>query len=278
MSAAANRLCRVALDEMDSKLLNIKKNIVRMASYSHASHVGSALSVADILFTIYTRVANIGKSNIESANRDCVILSKGHASSAMYSILAELDIIPSEWLDKYYIDGGALPGHLDMTISSAIDCSTGSLGHGVPIGVGMALANSRRNVYVIIGDGELNEGSNWESFLFCGAKKLNNLTFVIDYNNLQGFGAANEVADYSRLSAALCNIGLDACDVCGHNIEELEKSLKRGSDRTKALIAHTIKGNGVSYMENELKWHYKSPTSEELNKAYEDLTNAKNLH
>ena len=263
---------------MDEKLLNIKKNIVRMASYSHASHVGSALSVVDILYTIYTKVARIDKNNISAPVRDRVILSKGHASSAMYSVLAQLGFIPKEWLDKYYVDNGMLPGHLDMTISPAIDCSSGSLGHGASIGIGMALANPNCNVYVVMGDGELNEGSVWEALVFCGARKLKNITFVVDNNNLQGFDKADEIADYSRLSSALCNLGLDSFDICGHNLAEIENALRKSSEKTKVVIAHTTKGHGVSYMENELKWHYKSPTEQELQTAYEDLTNEKDLY
>lgn len=256
---------------MDKALCEIKKNIVRMAHYSHASHVGSALSVVDLLYVIYTRLTNISKENLNNIDRDKVILSKGHASIALYSILAEMGFMDKEKLNCYYIDGGVLPGHLDKDSVAGVDCSAGSLGHGLPVGIGMALASPNRKVFVIIGDGETQEGSVWESFIFLGKHSLPNLTIVIDHNNLQGFGTVDEVADYSKLCNTLDNFGLDCVEINGHNLEEIEQALQRKTSKTKIVIAHTIKGHGVSYMENELKWHYKSPNDEELKIALKEL-------
>lgn len=256
---------------MNKKLSEIKKNIVRMAHYSHASHIGSALSVVDLLYVIYTRIADINKDNLCDIKRDKVILSKGHASIALYATLAELGLIEKELLNKYYIDDGILPGHLDKASCPGIDCSAGSLGHGLPVGVGMALANPDKKVFVLMGDGETQEGSVWESIIFAGKHYLPNLTIIIDNNNLQGFGTAEEVADYSKLSETLSNFGLDCVEIDGHNLEQIETELNRKTTKTKAIIAHTIKGKGISYMENELKWHYKSPNDEELEIALKEL-------
>lgn len=256
---------------MNKELVEIKKNIVHMAHYSHASHIGSALSAVDMLYVIYTRVANITPQNVTSPDRDKVILSKGHASIALYSTLAQCGLLEKEKLNQYYINGGTLPGHLDKDSTPGVDCSAGSLGHGLPIGIGMALARPNRRVFVLMGDGELNEGSVWEGILFAGTHPLPNLTVLIDHNHLQGFGRTEELADYSNLSATLQNWGNSACDINGHDLDEIEKALKTPSEKTKFIVAHTIKGHGISFMENELKWHYKSPNDQEKQQAFAEL-------
>ena len=256
---------------MTTSLNHIRQNMLKMVHYSHASHIGSALSCVDILYVLYSKIANITKNNIFDLKRDKVILSKGHASIALYAVLSEIGLMDSEILNQYYIDGGVLPGHLDKDTCPVIDCSAGSLGHGLPIGIGMALAYPERHVYVIMGDGETNEGSVWEGIIFAGKHHLPNLTIIIDNNNLQGFGSADEVADYSKLAETLINFGLDCVEINGHNLEQIEKELNRTTTKTKAIVAHTIKGRGVSYMENELKWHYKSPNNQELESALKEL-------
>ena len=252
-------------------LREIKKDIVRMAHYSHASHIGSALSVVDLLYVIYTRVVNISKNNVDEIDRDKVILSKGHASIALYAVLAELGLIDKNKLNHYYIDGGDLPGHLDKDSVIGIDCSAGSLGHGLPIGIGMALSNPGKKVIVLMGDGETEEGSVWESIIFLGKHPLPNLTVIVDSNNLQGFDVVDKVAEYSKLCNTLDNFGLDCVEIDGHNLGQIEQALKRNISKTNAIIARTIKGKGVSYMENKLEWHYKSPNDEELKVALNEL-------
>ncbi len=242
-----------------------------MAHYSHASHVGAALSVVDILYAIYTRAADINKDNVEDLKRDKVILSKGHASIALYAVLAQIGILDDELLERYYIDDGVLPGHLDKDSVLGVDCSAGSLGHGLPIGVGMALAHQDKRVFVVIGDGELNEGSVWEALIFSGKKSLSNLTIIVDSNNLQGFAKCDEIADYSKLADTLNNFGLDAVEVDGHDIEALGQALNTNATKTKVIVAKTVKGKGVSYMENEFVWHYKSPNDEQLAIALSDI-------
>jgi transketolase len=255
----------------DRILIDIKKEIVKMAHYSCASHVGAALSVVDLLYVLYFKIVDINISNINNLNRDKVILSKGHASTALYAVLAGKGLINKEHLKYYYLDGGILPGHLDRYSLPGIDCSSGSLGHGLSIGIGMALANPSKNVYVILGDGECNEGSVWEGFMFAGHTKIKNLTVIIDKNELQGFGSTKDVLNMSNISQILLGFGLNVIDIDGHNIEQIERTLKMCKESTKVIVAHTVKGHGVSYMENELKWHYKSPNKEELKKALEEI-------
>lgn len=249
----------------------IRENILKMTHYSHASHVGAALSCADILYVIYAKIADINLNNLEQQNRDKVILSKGHASVALYSVLAELGLMPKEKLESYYIDGSELSGHLDKNNYPAIDCSTGSLGHGLPIAIGMALACPKQKIFVIIGDGELNEGSIWEGILFAGKHSLPNLTVIIDKNNLQALNTTDQIADYSNLLSIFTNLGLQAYEIDGHNHAEIEKVLQEKTAKSKIVIANTVKGKGVSFMENKLQWHYKSPNDDELALGLKEL-------
>jgi transketolase len=257
---------------MNIEQKNIRKDIVKMACYSKSSHIGSALSVADILYVLYSKIADINANNVSSLNRDIVLLSKGHSSMALYAVLANKGLIEKNLLNGFYVDGGSLPGHLDKDITAGIDASSGSLGHCLSIGIGAAIADASHNVYAVLGDGECNEGSVWEGFIFAGKRKLKNLTVVIDKNDLQAFGRTQETADYSLLKETLTNFGLDAVSVDGHNLQELEKAFQKETDRTKVVIADTIKGKGVSFMENQLKWHYKSPNDAERDNALKELS------
>ena len=256
---------------MDATLREIKKSIVRMAHYSRASHVGSALSVADMLYVLYSRVARIRPDNVAAPRRDRVLLSKGHASTALYATLAHLGLMDKALLDYYYTDGAKLPGHLDRASSPAVDISAGSLGHGLSIGLGMALADSEHHIYVLMGDGECNEGSVWEAAMLLGKLKLRNLTVLVDRNNLQAFGTTQEVMGDENLGERFQAFGLDVQDIDGHDTEQIESALSKKSDRARAIICHTIKGHGVSFMEGELLWHYRSPDERQLALALEEL-------
>lgn len=223
---------------MSKELQEIKSNMLKMTHYSHASHIGAALSVVDILYYIYKYCINLNKENINNIDRDKVILSKGHASIALYSVLAELGLLDKNKLNKYYIDGGVLPGHLDKDSEAGVDCSAGSLGHGLPIAVGMALANSKHNVFIVMGDGETQEGSVWEAFIYAGKHPLSNLTIVIDSNNLQAFGNTDSVADYTKLCDTLNNFGLEAYEINGHNFDEMKQVFAKIHPKQKLLL-HT---------------------------------------
>ncbi|ADN09550.1 transketolase [Sulfurimonas autotrophica] len=253
----------------------IRKSIVKMNAKSYASHSGTALSVVDILTVLYFKIMNIDSANPSLKNRDRFILSKGHGSSALYATLAEKDFFDKSLLEGFYIDGGELPGHLDKEAAPGVEVSSGSLGHGLSLGIGMAIANkidnNDSNVYVVCGDGELNEGSVWEAIMFAPHKHLDNLTLIIDYNKLQGYGRTNEVINLEPLKDKLLSFNWDVIEIDGHNFSEIESALLKNSKQPKAIIAHTIKGKGVSYMENKFEWHYKSPNEEQLNIALNEL-------
>jgi transketolase len=256
-------------------LKNIKHSIIRMTHYSYSSHVGSCLSIADILYALYFRVLNIDPKVPHKADRDKFILSKGHGSAALYATLAEKGFFPKAYLDKFYIDGGILPGHLDMDAVPGVEVSAGSLGHGLSVGVGMAVANRQMNnpgrVYVLLGDGECNEGSVWEAIMLASTIKLSNLTAIIDYNKLQSFGRTNEVIDQKNMAERWKSFGWEVYEVNGHKLDELERAFSLPQTGPKVVIAHTVKGKGVSFMEDRLEWHYKSPNDEQYAQAIKEL-------
>jgi len=257
----------------------IKKSIIHMTHYSRSSHVGSCLSIADILHTLYFRILRIDPRDPLREDRDIFILSKGHGSAALYATLAERGFFPKEYLDRYYIDGGLLPGHLDKETVPGIEVSSGSLGHGLSLGLGMAIArrvsHNPARVFVLLGDGECNEGSVWEAVMLAATLKLANLTAIVDFNKLQSFGRTNEVIDQRNMSARWADFGWEAHDVDGHDVVALEQLLSAPQSGPKAIIAHTVKGKSVSFMEDRLEWHYKSPDDEQCARALQELGGAR---
>lgn len=258
------------------KLKEIRQTMLNMVHKAGVSHIGGGLSVVDILYTLYFKVANISKDNIHDPNRDIVVLSKGHSSVALYSVLYHRGFIDKSMVDSFSINGGKLPCHIDKEKSPFLELSTGSLGHGLSVAVGMALAkkidNNSGRVYVICGDGEMNEGSVWEAMMFAGSFHLNNLTLIVDFNKFQGFGATNSVIDQSNLDERLQSFGFKMLKINGHDIESIEASLRYKCEYAPvAIIADTIKGKGVSFMENTLEWHYKSPNDEQLKIALQEI-------
>jgi len=256
-------------------ILNIKKSIVHMAHYSNSSHVGACLSIADILYTLYFKVLNVNPADPCMNDRDKFLLSKGHSSAALYATLSERGFFPKSYLEKFYIDGGVLPGHLDRESVPGIEVSSGSLGHGLSLGVGMALANkisgNKGKIYVLLGDGECNEGSVWEAVMLASTLGLANLTAIVDLNGLQGFGKTNEVVNQSNLPERWSSFGWEVHQVDGHNHTDLKKVFTIPQTAPKVVIAHTVKGKGVSFMENRLEWHYKSPNNEQYEQAVKEL-------
>ncbi|PAF44656.1 transketolase [Helicobacter sp. 11S02629-2] len=257
------------------KLKEIRQTILQMTHDANVSHVGSALSVVDILYTLYFEVINIIKKSINSNDRDIVILSKGHASAALYSVLYHKGFITKKDIESYAVDGGMLPCHIDKAKSPFFEISSGSLGHGLGVGAGMALAKkldgNQGRVYVICGDGECNEGSIWEALMFASTNHLNNLTLIVDFNKLQGFGTTNEIINQFNLEERMAAFGFDTYSVDGHDINTLKKILLKTSNKPLAIVAHTIKGKGVSFMEDRCEWHYKSPNDEQLNIALKEI-------
>ena len=263
---------------MNEIIRSIRKSILTMMHYSKSSHIGACFSVVEILYALYFDVLNIDPNNPQKPDRDIFILSKAHASAALYATLAHRGFFPMEWLDRYYIDDGILPGHLDMDAAPGIECSAGSLGHGFSIGLGMAIARTIRkepgHVFVLLGDGECNEGSVWEAAMLAGTLKLKNLTIIIDYNHLQGMG--REVINQTNLAERFKVFGWNSVDVDGHDLELLKQTLSVAEQEAPfAIVAHTIKGKGVSFMEDRLEWHYKSPNDEEFARALAELENVK---
>lgn len=255
-----------------------RKKILKMIFDSQSSHIGSALSCVDILTVLYFKILSIDPKNPLAENRDRFILSKGHAASALYATLAQRQFFPEKILDTYCLNGGELPGHSTMNCVPGVEVSTGSLGHGLSIGTGIALAGKRDNknykVFVLISDGECQEGSVWEAAMFSSHHKLDNLITIIDYNKLQAFGRTNDVINLEPLKDKWISFGWQVQEIDGHNFNEIEKVCEKlpfEKNKPSIIIAHTIKGKGISFMENKLEWHYKSPNKEEYNLAIKEL-------
>lgn len=254
----------------------IRRHLVTMTHQSRSSHIGSCFSIVDALTVLYFKILNVDPANPKKEDRDRFILSKAHGSAALYSVLAERGFFDRSLLQKYYVDGGVLPGHLDQTVAPGVETSGGSLGHGLSLGIGMALSNSRTGnagrVFVLLGDGECNEGSIWEGAMIAPQLNLHNLTVLIDYNKIQGLGQTDEILNQKNMKDRWSAFGWDAVEIDGHDLALLEKTLASDSAKPRAIVLHTIKGKGVSFMENQLLWHYRSPTKEELQKAFEELS------
>ena len=255
----------------------IRELILKCANRSKASHVGSALSIVEILEALYFNVANISKDNFNKPNRDRIILSKGHGSLALYATLALKNIIPMEALDKYLVDGGVLPCHIDMQSANGLEASTGSLGHGLGIAEGFVLSNRLKNinsrVFVIIGDGEFQEGSIMEALNSIGSLKLNEITVILDNNKFQASAATKDVADVNNYEKIFSAFGFDVESVDGHNVDLLTKALNKKSQKPTAIIANTLKGKGFSFMEDTLESHYIKIDDEKMEIGLTELEN-----
>ena len=260
------------LKDMSKK---IRAHVLKMTLDSKSSHIGSALSIVEILVTLYFKILNTEPANIDKPDRDKFILSKAHGSASLYAVLAEKKFFSLDVLKKYYVNGGILPGHLDKLSAPGIEFSTGSLGHGLGVGIGMAIANKqgglKGRIFVLIGDGECNEGSIWEGIMLAPHLKLDNLTVIVDYNKIQSFGYTNEVINQEPVVDKWKSFGWDVIEINGHDFNELIDAFNKEQTNSKVIIAHTVKGKGVSFMENKLEWHYKSPSETEYKKALQEL-------
>jgi transketolase len=250
----------------------IRREIIELAHASGAGHVGSALSCVDILAALYFHTLRLDPWE----QRDIFILSKAHAAMALYATLATRSIMPPQLLETYYQDGGALPGHLDLHTGHGVECSAGSLGHGFNIGLGMAYGFKQqsvdRRVYLLIGDGESQEGSIWEGALFAPRQGLDNVTAIIDCNNLQGYGRPNEICSFEPVVDKWAAFGWHVCELDGHDHDALLRAFAENSHgKPKLLVARTIKGKGVSFMEDQLIWHYYIVTAEHRANALKEL-------
>lgn len=263
---------KIKMKEFENIARDIRKCIVKMHTRANSSHIGSALSCVDILVALYFEIMRFDKI------QDRFILSKGHAVSALYSILSKKFFFPEELLDKYCMNGSNLPGHSTRESMLGIEISTGSLGHGLPIGAGMALGRkydgSKEMVFVLISDGECDEGSTWEAAMFAAHHKLDNLITIVDYNKLQAFGRTEEVLNLEPFKDKWVAFGWSVKEIEGHNFKELIKTLSKlpfNKNKPSLMIAHTTKGKGISFMENKIEWHYRSPDPKELETALKEL-------
>ncbi len=254
----------------------IRKNILKMIAKTKSSHVGSCFSIVDILTVLYKNILSISDPN--DPNRDIFILSKGHAVVALYSILLSCNIVGQEIVETYAQDGSKLAGHAILGSVPGIEATAGSLGHGLSLVAGLALANkgNARSFYCLLGDGECNEGAVWEAASFCGHFKLNKVIAIIDCNKQQGLGYTDDVMNMNNMAERWNAFGWEAIEVDGHNYDDLQKTLlyshsNRDSLKPLAIIAHTIKGKGVSWMEDKLEWHYKSPNEAQLDLAINEI-------
>ena len=258
----------------------IRKISLRMVVSSKASHIGSALSITDILSVLYLDILNINKSKLNDPERDIFILSKGHACVSVYAVLGLLDFFPIIELDSYGKNDSNFMNHISHKVPG-VEFSTGSLGHGLPFATGKALAskisNKKNKIFVLLGDGELDEGSNWEALLFASHHKLDNLIAIVDYNNLQSLTTVKDTLNLEPLKDKFESFGSHVINVDGHDHFELNKVIKDAiniNDKPVIIIANTIKGKGVSYMENKVKWHYSTPNDVELEIAINEIENA----
>jgi transketolase len=256
----------------------IRMHAVRMTSSGKSSHVASVLSMADIMGVLYGRILNVDPDNPRDPARDRFILAKGHAGAGVYAALAERGFFDKSLLSQHYQNGSVLSGHVSHKNVPGVELSTGSLGHGLGVGVGMALDAKRRGrknrVFVVMSDGECDEGSNWEAILFAAHHRLDNLIAIIDYNKIQSLAPVAETLALEPFADKLKAFRWALREVDGHDHAALTAALSAVPWQTgspSVLIAHTVKGRGVSFMENSVLWHYRSPQGEEFKMAIAEL-------
>jgi transketolase len=249
-----------------------------MTHRAKSSHVGTNFSMADLLATLYGGVLRIDPHRPKWPGRDRFILSKGHGCAGLYAVLAERGFFPLDWLEDFYQDGSRLPGHVSHKGIPGVEASTGSLGHGLSIGCGMALTAKRDGggyrVFTLLSDGECNEGSLWEAALFAPHHDLDNLVAIVDYNKMQGLGHTRDVLDLDPLAAKWQAFGWSVHEIDGHDHGEIQEIMTRipfEAGKPNCIIAHTVKGKGVSFMENQLLWHYRAPDDQEYWQALTEL-------
>ena len=252
-----------------------------MTARANASHIGSSLSMADLLAVLYARVLAFDARRPDWPERDRFVLSKGHGCAALYAVLAEAGYFPVERLGTFYQDGSPLAGHATHKEMPGVEVSTGSLGHGLALATGMALAARRdghgHRVFALLSDGECDEGSVWEAALFAPHHRLGNLVAIVDYNQIQSFGSVAEVLDLAPLGDKWRAFGWGVVEIDGHDLAAIERALGTVplvAERPTCVVARTVKGKGVSFMEDQLAWHYRAPRGELLAQALAELGEA----
>lgn len=255
----------------------VRQHVVRMAHRGRSSHVGSGLSAADVLAVLYGSILRVDPAVPTWPDRDRFIMSKGHAGAAVYATLAEAGFFSRDILDTHYQNGSTLSGHVSHVGVPGVEVSTGSLGHGLPLAVGMAgaakLLRRQWRTFVLMSDGECDEGTTWEGALFAAHHRLDGLTAVIDYNGLQSLTTTEETLALEPFADKWRAFGWDVREVDGHDHAQLGAALAPigTSDRPVCVLAHTTKGKGVSFMESQVLWHYRAPDDLELARALSEL-------
>ena len=266
------------IEEFETIAKNIRFNLVDYSHRAKIPHLGSCLSCVDILTAVYWGALQIDPKDPRNPNRDRFILSKGHGAPALFQVLSMKEFYPVSTLDTFGQDGSYLAEHPPTPKNlPGVEAATGSLGHGLPIGVGMAMAAKIQKrdyrVFALLSDGECNEGSIWEAALLAASQKLNRLTVIIDFNKWQATGSSEEIMALNPLVDKWKAFGWDAFETDGHDITALLDLLKTPNDSGKpvAIVAHTVKGKGVSFMEDDNNWHYRTPSEEEVKLARREL-------
>jgi transketolase len=267
---------------MNSKLQHISNQIrTKLVEISHktkTAHLASALSCVDILVALYWEVMNVHPDNAFDTNRDRFVLSKGHAAPALFTTLAFKGFFPEEWLSTYAQEDSNLEEHPAPACVPGVDIATGSLGHGLSFALGMALSakikKEPQHHYILMGDGEINEGSVWEAAMLAPAKNLDNVTAIIDFNKWQATDRSCDVMSLQSIQQKWEAFGWNATTIDGHDISGLIEVLKKGSKsagKPTAIVAETVKAKGISFMEDDNNWHYRIPTADEVEKAKKEL-------
>ena len=266
------------LEPLADLAARIRRHSMNMTHRAKSSHIGTSLSMADLVAVLYGEILQVRPEDPEWPDRDRFILSKGHGCAAYYAALAEVGFFPLEWLKTFYQNGSRLAGHVTHSTVPGVEVSTGSLGHGLSMAAGMALVAKRDNrpyrVFCLLSDGECDEGSTWEPALFAPQHELDNLVAIIDYNKIQSLGTVKEVIDLEPLAEKWRAFGWAVREIDGHDLEEIQRALTGVPYREghpTCIVAHTVKGKGVSFMEDKLLWHYRSPQGEEFEAAMAEL-------
>ena len=262
---------------LESEAKEIRRIVISMILSAHASHIASAYSSADIITYLYSKRIKIDPKNTNDPKRDRFVLSKGWAVSALYAVLFRKGIIDGKLIEQYCSDGSQLIGIATRNGIPGIEATTGSMGHGLPISVGIAkalkLQKSKSRVYTIIGDGELDEGSTWEGILLAAHHHLDNLIVFIDYNKWQSFGRTNDVLNMEPLVKKLKTFNWHVEEINGHNFKQIDKAVVnclKAKDKPCFIVSHTVKGKGLSAIEDKNEWHYQTPRENEINIAKQE--------
>jgi transketolase len=256
----------------------IRRHVVQMTHRAKASHVGTSLSMAELLAVLYGGILRVDPSTRESPDRDRFVLSKGHGCAGLYAVLAERGFFPLARLAEFYQDGTRMAGHVTHGGIPGVEVSTGALGHGLSIACGMAFAGRqdrrRFRIFALLSDGECDEGATWEAALLAGHHRLDTLVAIIDYNKIQSLGTVKEVLDLEPLAQKWKAFGWAVREINGHDVAEIHGALSEiplAPNRPTCIVAHTVKGKGVSFMENDLLWHYRAPDATEVARALAEL-------